>query len=145
MFKFTVRPAGIADFTAIYKLNSLILGSKLETEAAERVYRNILSDPEQILFAVIHSGNVIGYTHVRQVNNLFEERYSEIVSIAIYDYYLDKNADSELLGAAGKWSEQMLSNKIIFSRNAGKSVSSSSLLKNGFGEYALEGYEKILL
>lgn len=42
MFKYKVRPAGVADFTAVYKMNERILGSKVSKKEAERVYRNTL-------------------------------------------------------------------------------------------------------
>ncbi len=97
MFKFSVRPAGFGDFPAIYNLNVKILGSTLEREVMECAYRNVLTDTEQVVFAVIHSGRIAGYIHARQVNNLYEGAYTEVVGYAVYDYYRSNGADRALL------------------------------------------------
>lgn len=109
MFGYTVRPAGIADAQYVYRMNVRLLGSALSEEQTERAFRSILLDAEQTILLIIHSGNAVGYIHVRQVNNLYEETHTEIVSFAAYEYYRDKNAVSELVKAAEQWSRQMLS------------------------------------
>lgn len=108
MFCYTVRPAGIADARCVYKMNRL-LGSELSEEQSEKSFRNILNDSEQTVLLIIHSGNAVGYIHARQVNNLYEETHTHIVSLAVYEYYRDKNAADVLVKAAEQWSRQMLS------------------------------------
>lgn len=113
MFKYTIRPAGVKDFTAVYKMNQRLLGSTLPKSDAERVYRSTLMDADQTVLVIIHSGNAVGYIHARQVINLLGEMYTEIVSIAVYDYYIGRNACTELVNAVVKWSAQMLSSSVL--------------------------------
>ncbi len=142
MFKFGVRPAGFGDFPAIYNLNVKILGSTLEREVMECAYRNVLTDTEQIVFAVIHSGRIAGYIHARQVNNLYEEAYTEVVGYAVYDYYRSNGADRALLTVLEKWCVQMLSNKIIVRLGAENPQTGNCLIENGFREKNSVSYEK---
>lgn len=62
MFKYKVRPAGVADFTAVYKMNERILDSKVSKKEAERVYRNTLMDADQ---AYIREMPSVTYTRYR--------------------------------------------------------------------------------
>ncbi len=144
MFNYTVRPAGFGDLIAIYRLSVKMLGSKLEFDVMEKAYRNILTDPEQTVLAVIHSGRIVGYIHARQVNNLYEEVHTEVEGYAMYDYYRERGADRALFGALEKWSIQMTSRKIVVGLDAANSETGKYLLEIGFRELALVGYEKIL-
>ncbi|MDE7362558.1 MAG: hypothetical protein K2N38_11570 [Oscillospiraceae bacterium] len=109
MFGYTVRPAGIADVQYVYRMNTKLLGSALSEKQSEKAFRSILFDAEQTVLLVIHSGNAVGYIHAQQVNNLYEEMHTRIVSFAVYEYYLDKKAVDELVKAVEQWSRQMLS------------------------------------
>lgn len=142
MFRYKVRPAGVADFTAVYKMNERLLGSKLPKRDAERAYRNTLMDADQTVMVIIHSGNAVGYIHARQITNLLGEMYTEIIGIAVYDYYADKNACTELVNAVVKWSAQMLSSSVRI--NAYSGGLKEKLLNIGFRENERGGLEKII-
>ena len=144
MFNYSVHPAGLGDFPAVYNLSVKMLGSKLDSEVMEKAYRNILTDSEQVILAAVHSGRIVGYIHARQVNNLYEEIHTEVEGYALYDYYRENGADRAILGALEKWSVQMLSKKIVICFGAGKSVTENYLLENGFREQTSESYEKYL-
>ena len=144
MFNYTVRPAGFGDFPAVYKLSVKKLNSKLDPEIMEVVYRNILTDSEQVILAAVHSGRIVGYIHARQVNNLYEEVHTEVAGYALYDYYRENGADKALLGALEKWSVQMLSRKIVVGLGAKNSETGNYLLENGFRERTSESLEKNL-
>lgn len=143
MFRYKVRPAGVADFTAVYKMNERLLGSAVPKKVAERVYRNTLMDADQAVLVIIHSGHAVGYIHARQVTNLLGEIYTEIAGIAVYDYYVDKNACTELVNAAVKWSAQMLSASVRI--NEYSVGLKKKLLDIGFRENDRGGLEKIII
>jgi len=143
MFKYKVRPAGVADFTAVYKMNERILDSKVSKKEAERVYRNTLMDAEQAVLVIIHSGNAVGYIHAIQITNLIGEMYTEIIGIAVYDYYVDKKACTELVNAVVKWSAQMLSKSVRI--NAYSSGLKQKLLDIGFCGNDCGSLEKIII
>ena len=142
MFNYSVHPAGLGDYPAVYKLSVRMLGSKLDSEVMEKAYRNILMDSEQVILAAVHSGRIVGYIHARQVNNLYEEIHTEVEGYAMYDYYRENGADRALLGALEKWSVQMLSKKIVVCLGAENPNTGKYLLENGFRERTSEGYEK---
>lgn len=144
MFKFTVRPAGFGDFSAIYNLSVKALGSGHEPDVMVNIYRNILTDSEQIILAAVHSGRIVGYIHARQVNNLCEEVYTEIAAYAMYDYYRENGADKALLSALEKWCVQMTSRKIVVGANAHIPGTEKYLLEKGFRGRTSESFEKIL-
>lgn len=136
MFDYTIRPAGVADAQYVYRMNVKLLGSALSEEQTEKAFRDILSDAEQTILLIVHSGNAVGYIHARQVNNLYEETHTEIVSFAAYEYYRDKNAVGELVKAAEQWSRQMLSSFVRSDR--------IELINFGYRETAPGRAEKIL-
>ncbi|MCM1164880.1 MAG: GNAT family N-acetyltransferase [Lachnospiraceae bacterium] len=142
MFKYKVRPASVADFPALRKLKERLYGSPITKSRVEAVYKNTLADAGQAVFVAVHSGNVVGYIHARQVTALFEERYTEIAEIAVYDYYADKNACSELVSAVEKWSAQMLSSSVRINVHDGKQM--EMLLNIGFHGSRRGGLEKII-
>ncbi|MBD5129184.1 MAG: hypothetical protein HDT43_04595, partial [Ruminococcaceae bacterium] len=107
-----IRPAGVADFTAVYKMNERLLGSVIPKSIAETVYRSAITDAAQTVLVIMHSGNAVGYIHARQVADLLGAMHTEIVSIAVYDYYINRSAYTELVNAVLKWSAQMLSSSV---------------------------------
>jgi len=139
MFNYTVRPAGLGDSVAIYKLTVKMLGSKLTFDDMEDIYRNILIDPMQTILVAVHSGRIVGYIHARQVNNLYEEVHTEVEGYALYDYYRERGADKALFCALEKWSVQMTSRKIVVGLDAANSETVKNLLEIGFRELAPVG------
>lgn len=144
MFNYTVRPAGIADTAAIYRMNVKLFGAALSEERAAKAYRDILIDAEQIILAAVHSGNIVGYIHARQVCGLTEEMHTEVIGIAAYEYYLDKNARSELIAAMVQWSAQILSRFVRFRTGVYDEKLKTELLKAGFREAAHGSLERKL-
>ena len=142
MFKYRIRPAGVKDFAAVYKMNERLLGSTITKNDAERVYRSTLMDADQTVLVIIHSGNAVGYIHARQVTNLLGEMYTEIASIAVYDYYVSRNACTELVNAVVKWSAQMLSSSVLIYSYSDELK--EKLLDIGFRENR-GGLEKIII
>lgn len=144
MFKYNVRCAKCGDAASVYNLSAKILGSKLDRESFDAVYRSVLNRPEQTVLVVIHSGRIVGYIHARQVNNLYEEAHTEVEGYALYEYYRENNAAGELFGALEKWSVQMVSKKIVLKFGAYTPDVKGYLLENGFRESAPGCYEKYL-
>ncbi len=143
MFKFKVRPASVADFAAVYRMNERISGKSVPKKEAEKAYGNTLMDAAQAVFVIIHSGNAVGYIHAIQIIGLLGEMHTEILDIVLYDYYVDKNACTELVNAVLKWSEQMLSESVHI--NTASDVIKQQLLDNGFCGSDRRGLDKITL
>lgn len=142
MYKYKVRPAGIADFAAVYRMNERILGISISKNKAEKAYKKTLMDASQAVFVAIHSGNAVGYIHAAQITSLFGEMHTEILNIAVYDFFVDKNAYAELVNAVLKWSGQMLSESVHI--NTASDVIRQELLDNGFCGSDRRGLEKII-
>lgn len=138
-----MRPASVADFAAVYRMNERISGISIPKKEAERAYKNTLTDAAQAVYVIIHSGNAVGYIHAIQVTSLLGEMHTEISDIVVYDYYVDKNAYTELVNAVLKWSEQMLSKSVLI--NTASNVIWRQLLDNGFCGSDRKGLDKIIL
>lgn len=69
--------------------------------------------------------------------------YTEIIGIAVYDYYVDKKACTELVNAVVKWSAQMLSKSVRI--NAYSSGLKQKLLDIGFCGNDCGSLEKIII
>ena len=115
MYNFTVRPATIKDAEAICKYNKAHGRSALSPEETEAALKEIISDGRNKVLIAIHSQHIAGYICAKEIISLVEPPYIEIVNFVVSDYYRKIGADSELVRALEKWTEQMLSAKIVLS------------------------------
>ena len=102
----TIRTARDLDNKALSRL-SIQLGYPSRPEKCQVLFKDIVSDPDHIVFlAETSEGSIAGYIHVFKTKRLFLDPFSELGGLVVDKEFRGRGIGKALLAAAENWGSE---------------------------------------